>query len=130
MKRRRAFVSLATAATVGWVFAACGGGGAGDNPPANCSPADFDAGTPAVCPSWSTDVEPLISEYCGACHTNGGAGQSSFNASSYASIFAASATVSEQVSSCAMPEWDAAAQPTQDERQTIVSWIACKAPNN
>jgi hypothetical protein len=85
---------------------------------------------PATPPSWSNDVEPLITRYCWQCHGDGGIEQSSRDFSTYQGVYANRVAIQTQVLSCAMPEPDAGAQPTSAERQTIVEWVACGGPKN
>jgi hypothetical protein len=120
MKRALLF---AVAALVGVGACSTGSTNGGSCPP-------FDTDPPDVCPSWSNVVQPLMVKYCYQCHTSGGPGQSLFNPSTYGGVFTKRSTVSVVVDDCAMPLGGAAAYPTNAERQTILSWIACKAPDN
>ncbi|MGH7295900.1 MAG: hypothetical protein ACRELB_13235 [Polyangiaceae bacterium] len=125
-----ALVVLAAAACA--VTAACTGGGGAPGPPAACDTV-FDTDTPDVCPSWSAQVEPLFATYCNQCHTDGGNGQTLFNASTYHDVFVARGQVTQFVGNCNMPLQDASPpvpQPSDPERQTIISWVACNAPDN
>ena len=66
-------------------------------------------------------------------HQPGGTGYSNANLTSYANVFKSRAEVLVQVYQCLMPNEDASPPPpelTSDQRETIVSWVACGAPNN
>jgi hypothetical protein len=130
-KRAIAAVVVLSAAACAVATACTGGGGSGGSPP-GCD-TTFDTDTPDVCPSWSAQVEPLFVTYCNQCHTDGGVGQASFNASTYHDVFVARGQVTQFVGNCSMPLLDAAPpvpQPSDPERQTIIAWVACNAPDN
>jgi cytochrome c5 len=108
-----------------------------------CSPApSTDAGPscplfsttcPAAAPSWQSDVEPLVRSYCDRCHGDGGIGQPLFDDTSYAAVFKGRSTMATQLNQCWMPPYDAsppANMPTAEERQTILWWLACGAPDD
>jgi hypothetical protein len=88
---------------------------------------------PATPPSWKNDVQPLIATYCLACHGDGGIEQSQFDYTTYQGVYKNRAAMVTQVYQCQMPPPDASlpAPPlTADQRETIVAWLACGAPNN
>ena len=88
---------------------------------------------PATPPSWQNDVQPIISGYCFPCHGDGGIEQSMFDYTSYSGVYKARASILTQVYQCQMPPSDAsppAPMPPADVRQTLISWLACGAPNN
>ncbi len=88
---------------------------------------------PAPPPSFSKDVQPLIQNYCVMCHSPGGIGEPTADLTSYAGVYKARAEVQQQVYQCLMPNQDASPPPpklTSDQRETIVAWVACDAPNN
>ena len=114
-------------------LAACSTGSGGPPQQASACDTTFDTNCDVAVPSWSQDVEPLVQKYCANCHTDGGAGMSLFNATSYATVHSGAATMATWVNNCMMPLLDATppqAYPTDEERQTILSWIACGAPKN
>jgi hypothetical protein len=97
----------------------------------NCPTVSSDCPTPP--PSWSKDVEPLIQSYCVMCHEPGGTGESLADLTTYTNVVRVRAEITYQVSTCQMPNQDASPPPPQlttAQRETIVSWIGCKAPNN
>jgi cytochrome c551/c552 len=91
---------------------------------------------PSPPPSWSKDVQPLIQTYCVTCHSPGpqGIGEMFADLTSYAGAFKARAEITSQVYHCWMPNQDASSPPppllTSAQRETIVAWVACNAPNN
>ena len=122
---------LASSGTLG-VVAACStgttGGGGGD--PA-CS--GLSTTCPATPPSWQNDVQPLIVTYCLTCHSDGGVAPSTFDYTSYAGVYKNRAEMLTQIYQCVMPLVDAsppAQQPSPADRQTIVFWLVCGAPDN
>jgi hypothetical protein len=67
------------------------------------------------------------------CHKPGGSGESLADLTSYTNVFHARAAITYQVSQCLMPNEDASPPPpplSTDQRETIVAWIGCGAPNN
>jgi hypothetical protein len=83
-----------------------------------------------VSPSWHSDVQPLVITFCDRCHGDGGIGQSFFDDTSYGGVYKARASIATQVNFCSMPPADAsppAVMPTPEERQTLLSWLACGA---
>jgi hypothetical protein len=101
------------------------GGGAG----ADCSM--LTSGCPATPPSWQTDVQPLIVTYCGSCHGSGGAERSLFDSTSYQSVFVGRSELGTVISNCSMPlPGSSAPLPDAAQRQTVLSWVECDAPDN
>jgi len=85
---------------------------------------------PTAVPSYSGEVSALIGHYCVGCHGPGGQESNrpftswqEINANSYAG------PMQRQLLSCLMPPADAP-QPTADQKQTMVDWLTCGAPNN
>jgi len=119
------------AAAIACVCAALAG--CADSPGGGDSCPTLTSACPSPQPSWQTDVSPFISTYCLRCHSEGGVAPPSFNYQSYQGVFQNRSTMSTVVIQCSMPPADAsppAIMPSPAERQTIVSWIACGAPNN
>jgi hypothetical protein len=88
---------------------------------------------PSTPPSWTKDVEPIVQSSCLECHSEGGIEWPLWDLSSYASVYRNRAAVLTQVYQCLMPSQDASPHVpplTSDQRETIVSWIACNAPDN
>jgi hypothetical protein len=114
----------------GWLLgacctlAACGNGG---NDASSC-PA-LSAACPTPPPSWKTDVQPIITTYCVSCHSPGGQAPSQFDYTTFAGVHQNSTEILTQVIQCLMPQPGASPMPAAD-RQTLVGWAACGAPNN
>jgi hypothetical protein len=108
-------------------------GACSNSPPAASTCPTVSSDCPAPPPSWSKDVQPLIQSYCVMCHQPGGSGYSLADLTSYTSVFRSRAAITFQVSQCLMPNQDASPPPPQlttAQRETIVSWVGCMAPNN
>jgi hypothetical protein len=91
-------------------------------------PQDLPAACPANPPSYQTDVAPMLAARCATCHSPGGAG-SPFDFTTYDSVFANRSAILNQVYACNMPPKGAAGlDPAQ--RQTLLGWLVCGAPNN
>jgi len=76
-----------------------------------------------------TDVEPIIDARCNACHGVGGIEQSVFDFSTYTGVHKSFGSILGQVNACLMPPPDAGAL-LPAERQTLLAWLVCAAPNN
>ena len=86
-------------------------------------------GCPATPPSWQSDVQPLVLTYCTACHGKGGVEQPTFDATSYQGVLVARSEIGTVTINCSMPPagWPA---PDAAQRQTLLSWVECGAPDN
>ncbi len=83
---------------------------------------------PTMPPSYESDVAPIITRACAACHYPGSDITRGVY-STYAELDSNRGTVLNEVYSCKMPE--APVRPlTPAERLTILTWIECGAPNN
>jgi uncharacterized membrane protein len=105
----------------GLLLAACGG-----SEQVNCP--NLSTVCPSPPPSYANDVRPILNARCTTCHGPGGQ-EAVRDLTTYQGVFQQRQAVLTQVYSCRMPPSDAA-QPTSQERQTIISWLACNAPNN
>ena len=83
---------------------------------------------PSEVPSYKTDVAPLFQKYCVSCHVAGGV-QPDPLLDTHAGVAAEAGEVKEQIASCAMPQ-AGSAQPTDAERETLLAWLVCGAPDN
>ena len=86
------------------------------------------ASCPPTPPSYATDVSPIVFQYCESCHAPGKS-QSGKPLDTYASVTSLSAKVQSKVNDCSMPP-SGSPQPTAAERDTLLGWLACGAPNN
>jgi hypothetical protein len=87
---------------------------------------------PSSVPSWATDVSPIVQARCaGPCHSMGGV-ESTYPLTTYADVTAKRETVLDQVYGCLMPPPgnDLGATLDSAEQATLISWLACGAPNN
>jgi predicted CXXCH cytochrome family protein len=88
--------------------------------------------TPASCPttqpSYQTDVAPILQSYCVSCHQAGGS-EANKPLDTYQSALNLSGDVEGEVAGCSMPP-SSDAQPTAAQRETLLTWILCGAPNN
>jgi hypothetical protein len=101
--------------------------GCGD-PPRNCPNIAVDGGP---CPSYQNDVVPVIMHKCYECHGPGGIEQSTHDYTRYSVIFQQKGTIFGQLFACLMPPTNAMnGDLTMTEKQTVLFWIACGAPQN
>jgi hypothetical protein len=127
MGRARGVVALvATASACLGAVAACSTDPGVGAPACNT----VDTTCPAHPPSFAHDVDPVIVKYCNACHGEGGMEQALYDYTSYQGIFKARSSMASFVSDCMMPPVDAGLFPGDEQRQVVLQWIACGAPNN
>jgi hypothetical protein len=102
-------------------------------------PPPADAGADAACtrtlpacsptpPSYQQSVAPLIQRLCVPCHFPGNT-LSSLDFSDYAGVHANYGAMLNQLYACNMPPSDAG-QPSVDERELLLTWLVCRAPDN
>jgi hypothetical protein len=84
---------------------------------------------PSPAPSWDGGVASIVGNVCGGCHADGGVEQAAYDFSTYAGVARNQASILTQVYSCAMPPADAGPL-TNDQRQELLAWLICGAPNN
>lgn len=96
--------------------------------PSSC-PQDLPASCPSQVPSYATDIVPLVEQRCFPCHTGTGAAGPNYNFSTYPGVFARRSSILNQVYACNMPPPDAG-QPTTAERNALLAWLVCHAPQN
>ena len=99
------------------------------NDPPSCTPEAPPPTCPAQAPSWSNEVSEIFSAGCSPCHFPGGVEDSAEDYSTYAGVSRVAGTIEGQVASCAMPPSDAGTLSSAD-RETLLAWIVCKAPDN
>jgi hypothetical protein len=92
-------------------------------------PQDLPATCPSLVPSWMNDVEPIINLRCGACHGVGGVEQSKLDFSTYQGVHNSFTPILITVAGCVMPP-PGVAPLTAAERQMLLAWLVCAAPNN
>jgi hypothetical protein len=84
---------------------------------------------PASAPSYANDVALIVAHRCLPCHGDGGIEVATHDLRTYGAVFAQRGAVLDQVFSCTMPPADAGPLAS-DERQTLLTWLECHAPNN
>ena len=104
------------------VAAGCSGSGGGSSCPNDL---------PATCPSdaagYAATVAPILAVRCVACHSPGGT--SAHYLQTYAEVSDLKGAVLDQVYSCRMPQ--AGSTPLTDtERQALLGWLVCGAPDD
>jgi hypothetical protein len=114
----------------------CGNGGRSGNDlatlpdmaVASACPNDLPMACPSPAPSWDGGVRPLIDEFCVGCHQAGGlAFDKPFT--DYGLVYQQRGGMLDQVYSCYMPPPDAG-QPDESQRQQLLGWFVCGAPQN
>jgi len=96
-------------------------------PPDNC-PDVLPSGCDGPAPSYKDSVAPTIATYCQPCHRSGGmAPDKPFD--TYAHVYTYRRTMLDRVNRCLMP-LSCAPQPTTAERQQLLQWLVCAAPQN
>ena len=119
----RTAVALAVAVSL---FLGCYGGGS-PAPDASSCTTELPA-CPASPPSYKTTVSPILNQACVTCHYTGTTiAKNDF--STYDKVHQDLGAALNQVYACAMPP--ATSTPlTADQRQTLLEWLVCGAPNN
>jgi len=98
-------------------------------------PSDLPSACPAdagAIPSYAHEIKSIIEERCFPCHAPGGAAVDRFDFSQYDGAKGVQKNAADMLSniySCNMPPRDAGA-PTEAERQALLTWLVCRAPNN
>jgi uncharacterized membrane protein len=89
----------------------------------------------AGAPSFAGDVYPnVFVPVCANCHAPGGQ-EATMPFTSYAQIYGTNGNVAREIfnqvfESCLMPPSNAPAPLTDDQRQTLLDWFACGAPDD
>lgn len=92
-------------------------------------PHDLPASCPTPPPSYARDIQPILATRCLGCHGDGGVAQSIHDYTTYAGVLANRSAILDQVYVCAMPPPNAGA-PTTGERQKLLAWLVCGAPDD
>jgi hypothetical protein len=98
---------------------------AGCSPPADC-PMNLPMSCPAPAPSYAGQVSQIISNRCLKCHGPGGE-QASVPLSTWSDVNGRYSDVLNQVYACRMPKDGGL---PESERETLMGWLVCMAPNN
>jgi uncharacterized membrane protein len=113
----------------GLVMAAQAFGCGSPDPVTNC-PNDLPMSCPSPAPSFAGEVNAIIQDRCATCHAPGQQSPT-LPMQTYDQILALALHrgMLNQVSTCRMPL--AGGPPlTTDERQVLMAWLVCGAPNN
>lgn len=113
---RRAVLTLAA------ILAACGPA------PKPACPNDLPASCPSPAPAYQADVAPLLAAHCVKCHGPGGQ-QASYPLTTWDEVYALRGAVLDRVYACRMPPPGEPAL-TAAERQKLLGWLVCGAPND
>jgi hypothetical protein len=95
---------------------------------ASCPPA------PSACteaPSYKQTVASIFETSCVPCHSPNGV-EADRPLGTYHDVFAVEPTAFHQVANCLMPPADAGsvASLSETDRETLLAWFTCGAPNN
>lgn len=91
-------------------------------------PHDLPTGCEGEAPSYAREVAPVIEARCVTCHDYGGVAASK-PLGSYAELYKRRSPVLNQIYGCNMPP-DGAEPLSAAERQTLLRWLVCNAPDN
>lgn len=120
------FVALAAAVAIGCT---------GQTPSTPSSPAPGASQAPAAAVSFKTDVTPVLTQHCAACHTAGRGGAAAvemFSAAGeaqHAKIAPAIANMIAAVKAGRMPKGKPGSVP-EAQIKTLENWQSAGAPNN
>jgi hypothetical protein len=104
--------------------------GPANNPPASGCPDDLPKSCPSPIPSYGAAVAPFIASKCIACHTpRGMASTWQFQTYQETQSPGLLPDIESMVFTCTMPP-ASQPQPTPAERQALLGWIVCGAPDN
>jgi hypothetical protein len=100
-----------------------GGSGGG----ASC-PQDLPSSCPSPAPSYKDTVSAIFASRCTHCHGPGGV-QSNRDFTTYANVHAQRSAILDQVYACSMPP-AGETPPTTQERDQLLAWLVCGAPDD
>ena len=129
---RRAGLLLRRVTVVGVLGAcACGGWSPATvlDPTTTVCPNDLPPACPSAVPSFSRDIQPLMQGQCGTCHSASGTAPDR-RFLTYADAFSQRSAFLNQVYSCKMPPLGAVEGFSVPNRELVLTWLVCNAPNN
>ena len=97
---------------------------AGAPAPVHCAP-ELPTACPDVVPGFASDVQPVIEARCTSCH---GQLEGFWPLSNYKEVTDWKDLVRSMVLDCTMPPADAGVDMTNDERNTVLTWLSCGTP--
>lgn len=86
------------------------------------------AACPGATPSYRRDVAPILEQRCATCHYPGNT-QSGDVFADYDDVYSLRQTVLTRIYGCVMPP-DGAPPLTSEQRQILLHWLTCGAPDN
>jgi hypothetical protein len=95
---------------------------------AGSCPNDLPKACPSPQPSYAKDVAPIIEARCTGCHAPNRQ-EASILLTDYDHVNKVKSEVLTNLYGCRMPP-DGEPAPTEEERQAILGWLVCGAPNN
>ena len=124
--------SLLRRLTVAGVLGACACGGW--SPATNLGetavcPNDLPPACPSTVPSFNRDIQSLMQGQCGTCHSPSGTAPDR-RFLTYADAFSQRSAFLNQVFSCNMPPLGAVEGFSVPNRELVLTWLVCGAPNN
>jgi hypothetical protein len=96
-----------------------GGGGCPNDLPASC---------PSNAPGYAATIAPILSELCTSCHSPMGTGAKQL-LGSYPEVYQSRQSVLDQVYACRMPP-AGSGSPTLTQREDLLAWLVCGAPDD
>ena len=123
--RARLLIAALAAVSIAW---GCTSSDSPADAGASSCPSDLPSACPSPPPSYAKDVAPIFARRCVVCHSEGGV-EAERDYTTYDRIHQLRTDILTQVYACRMPPADAAA-PTLAERETLLGWLVCGAPNN
>lgn len=98
------------------------------DPPTSFCGAPAPKSCPSPKPSYSKQVVPILDAKCNNCHVGGI--DKPWSLADYQSVDDWRVSIQGDILSCTMPPLDGGVALTREERDVIVGWIVCNAPNN
>jgi hypothetical protein len=90
-------------------------------------PDDLPASCPSPIPSYKTEIAPILANYCVTCHSPTGC--CGYSELTYAEVANQASSILDQVYGCTMPP-ATSHMLSLDQRQALLGWLVCNAPNN
>ena len=82
-------------------------------------------------PSYEDEIAPIFAEHCRECHSPGGLAERKKRFDDYAQVKDAAGTIYRNVYGCVMPKQPEPQPPfSLEDRQKLLLWLKCDAPNN
>jgi uncharacterized membrane protein len=116
---------------LGWLVLSCSQASPPDDAPAAGCPGDLpsEADCAGHTPSYAKEVAPVVASRCLDCHFEGNA-LSGTAFETQAEVSSWRSTMLSRVSRCEMPPSDRAQPLTQSERDLLLRYLVCGAPDN